>query len=75
MKIMSSNSGWLPRQVNELSFRLYEKILAGRAKYPSHFDPYAKDLIKHLLVSDLSKRYGNLRNVRPIQYGISLDNR
>eukprot|EP00158_Paraphelidium_tribonemae_P004592 Partr_v1_DN26858_c0_g1_i1_m40843 putative CAMP-dependent protein kinase, catalytic subunit len=42
--------------------RLYEKILAGRVKFPSHFDPAAKDLVKHLLTSDLSKRYGNLKN-------------
>ncbi|RGB43523.1 kinase-like domain-containing protein [Rhizophagus diaphanus] len=42
--------------------RLYEKILAGRIKYPSYFDPTAKDLLKRLLTSDLSKRYGNLKD-------------
>lgn len=42
--------------------RLYEKILSGKVRYPSHFDPAVKDLVKHLLVSDLSKRYGNLKN-------------
>ncbi|KAI8074190.1 camp-dependent protein kinase 2 [Gongronella butleri] len=42
--------------------KLYEKILAGRIKWPSYFDPHAKDLLKRLLTSDLSKRYGNLRN-------------
>jgi serine/threonine protein kinase len=42
--------------------RLYEKILAGRIKYPSYFDPMAKDLLKRLLTSDLSKRYGNLKD-------------
>ncbi|RIA98707.1 kinase-like domain-containing protein [Glomus cerebriforme] len=41
--------------------RLYEKILSGRIKYPSFFDPIAKDLLKRLLTSDLSKRYGNLK--------------
>nr|CAG8530204.1 11470_t:CDS:2 [Entrophospora candida] len=41
--------------------RLYEKILAGKIKYPSYFDPLAKDLLKRLLTADLSKRYGNLR--------------
>lgn len=40
---------------------LYEKILAGKCKYPSHFDPNAKDLCKHLLTGDLTRRYGNLR--------------
>ena len=42
--------------------KLYEKILAGKVKYPSHIHPDAKDLVKHLLTSDLSKRYGNLKN-------------
>ncbi|CAG8446729.1 16482_t:CDS:2 [Acaulospora colombiana] len=41
--------------------RLYEKILAGRIKYPSFFESDAKDLLKRLLTSDLSKRYGNLK--------------
>ena len=41
--------------------RLYEKILSGRLKFPSHFDPEAKDLVKNLLTADLSKRFGNLR--------------
>ena len=31
-------------------------------RYPSHFDPYAKDLVKHLLAADLSRRFGNLKN-------------
>uniref|UniRef100_A0A1D1XFA4 cAMP-dependent protein kinase n=1 Tax=Anthurium amnicola TaxID=1678845 RepID=A0A1D1XFA4_9ARAE len=42
--------------------KLYEKILSGRIKYPSFFDPMAKDLLKRLLTSDLSKRYGNLKD-------------
>ncbi|KAI8331213.1 kinase-like domain-containing protein [Chlamydoabsidia padenii] len=41
--------------------KLYEKILAGRIKWPSYFDPNAKDLLRRLLTSDLSKRFGNLR--------------
>jgi len=43
-------------------FKLYEKILAGRVAFPSHFDPAVKDLLKRLLTSDLTKRYGNLKN-------------
>ena len=42
-------------------FKLYEKILAGRVKFPTHFDPAAKDLCKRLLTGDLTKRYGNLK--------------
>ncbi|KAI9025209.1 kinase-like domain-containing protein [Phycomyces nitens] len=41
--------------------KLYEKILAGKIKWPQYFDPNAKDLLKRLLMSDLSKRYGNLK--------------
>ncbi|KAI9294397.1 camp-dependent protein kinase 2 [Neoconidiobolus thromboides FSU 785] len=41
--------------------RLYEKILAGVVKFPPFFDPLAKDLVKRLLVADLSRRYGNLK--------------
>ncbi|KAF0493789.1 Pkinase-domain-containing protein [Gigaspora margarita] len=42
-------------------FGIYEKILAGKIAFPSHFDPNAKDLIKRLLTSDRTKRLGNLR--------------
>lgn len=40
---------------------IYQKILKGKIKFPRHFDRNAKSLVKHLLVADLSKRYGNLR--------------
>jgi protein kinase X len=42
-------------------FGIYEKILAGKLRFPSHFDPTAKDLVKKLLTSDRSKRLGNLK--------------
>ncbi|KAJ3216283.1 camp-dependent protein kinase catalytic subunit [Dinochytrium kinnereticum] len=50
-----------PPFYDEDHFKLYEKILACKPKFPSHFDPLAKDLVKHLLTSDLTKRYGNLK--------------
>lgn len=31
-------------------------------RFPRNFDRNAKSLVKHLLVADLTKRYGNLRN-------------
>ena len=37
-------------------------ILKCKLKFPKHFDPDAKSLVKHLIVKDLSKRYGNLKN-------------
>ena len=41
---------------------IYHNILRGKIKFPKDFDPDAKSLVKHLLVLDLSKRYGNLKN-------------
>lgn len=43
-------------------FGIYEKILAGKIEWPRHIDPVAKDLIKKLLVSDRTKRLGNMKN-------------
>lgn len=40
---------------------VYKNILKGTIKYPSSFDADAKSLVKHLLVADLGKRYGNLK--------------
>lgn len=40
---------------------IYEKILRGDIAFPSHIDPFAKDLIRGLLTADRSKRLGNLR--------------
>ncbi|KAI9142864.1 kinase-like domain-containing protein [Paraphysoderma sedebokerense] len=50
-----------PPFYDEDHVKMYEKILQGKIKWPSHFDPAAKDLLKRLLTSDLSKRYGNLK--------------
>lgn len=41
---------------------VYHNILKGKLRFPKGFDSDAKSLVKHLLVSDLSKRYGNLKN-------------
>ncbi|KAJ1558099.1 camp-dependent protein kinase catalytic subunit, partial [Nowakowskiella sp. JEL0078] len=51
-----------PPFFDEDHFKLYEKILACKLRFPSQFDPYAKDLVKRLLQPDLTKRYGNLRD-------------
>ena len=40
---------------------VYQKILKGKIRFPSGFDSNAKSLVKHLLESDLTKRYGNLK--------------
>lgn len=41
---------------------IYQNILKGKLHFPKGFDADAKSLVRHLLVSDLSKRYGNLKN-------------
>lgn len=38
----------------------YQRILQGTVTFPSHISPAAKDLIRRLLQTDLSKRYGCL---------------
>ncbi len=35
--------------------------MKGKVKFPRNFDRNAKSLVKHLLVADLTKRYGNLK--------------
>lgn len=51
-----------PPFFDEDHFKLYEKILGCKLRFPSHFDPLAKDLVKRLLSPDLSKRFGNLKD-------------
>ena len=41
---------------------IYQKILKGKIKFPRDFDKDAKSLVKHLLVADVTKRYGCLKN-------------
>lgn len=41
---------------------IYQNIIRGNLKFPRTFDKDARSLVKHLLVSDLSKRYGNLKS-------------
>ncbi|KAF0305545.1 cAMP-dependent protein kinase catalytic subunit [Amphibalanus amphitrite] len=42
--------------------QIYERIVAGKVRYPSHFSSELKDLLRNLLQVDLTKRYGNLKN-------------
>jgi serine/threonine protein kinase len=41
---------------------IYQKILKGKIRFPRDFDKNAKSLVKHLLVADVTKRYGQLKN-------------
>lgn len=40
---------------------IYKNILRGKLKFYNNFPKDAKSLIKHLLVADLAKRFGNLK--------------
>lgn len=40
---------------------VYQKIIKGKIKFPKNIDKDGKSLIKHLLVGDVSKRYGCLK--------------
>jgi protein kinase A len=40
---------------------IYQKILKGKVKFPRSFDNNGKSLVKHLLVADLTKRFGNMK--------------
>ena len=53
--------GSYPPFFDDNPFGIYEKILAGKIQFPSHFDVNAKDLIKRLLTADRTKRLGNLK--------------
>ena len=46
---------------DEEPMNVYQNILKGKIKFPSSFNANAKSLVKHLLVADLGKRYGNLK--------------
>ncbi|CAF0991859.1 unnamed protein product [Adineta steineri] len=49
--------------------QIYEKIVQGKFKFPSHFSSELKDLIRNLLQADLTKRFGNLKNgTKDIKY-------
>jgi len=42
--------------------QIYEKIVSGKVRFPSHMSSDLKDLLRNLLQVDLTKRYGNLKN-------------
>ena len=56
---------------DEDAMGIYKNILKGKVSFPSSFDREARDaksLIRHLLVADLSKRYGNLKDGIILKY-------
>jgi serine/threonine protein kinase len=47
-----------PPFFDDTTFKIYEKILAAKIKFPNFIDAQAKDFIKKLLRADRSKRLG-----------------
>ena len=41
--------------------QIYQNILKGKVKFPKDFDSNAKSLVKHLLVADVTQRYGCMK--------------
>lgn len=50
-----------PPFFDDVPYKIYEKILAGRIEFPRFIDASAKDLIRKLLTTEM-KRLGNLKN-------------
>ena len=50
-----------PPFFDEHPFRIYEKILEGKVEWPRVVEANAKDLIKKLLVRDVTRRLGSLK--------------
>ncbi|KAF7726218.1 camp-dependent protein kinase catalytic subunit [Apophysomyces ossiformis] len=50
-----------PPFYDDSQFKLYEKIITCRPNFPAHFSATVVDLLKHLLTTDLSSRFGNLK--------------
>lgn len=49
---------------DEHPFRIYEKILEAKIDWSRHLDNTSKDLIKKLLVRDVTRRLGSLKVYR-----------
>ena len=50
-----------PPFFDEHPFRIYEKILEGKIDWSRHIDSNSKDLIKKLLIRDITRRLGSLK--------------
>ncbi len=57
-----------PPFFDEHPFRIYEKILEGKVSWPVYLSPTSKDLIKKLLVRDVTRRLGSLKVCNSMPY-------
>ncbi|XP_042098162.1 cAMP-dependent protein kinase catalytic subunit PRKX isoform X2 [Ovis aries] len=51
-----------PPFFDDNAFGIYQKILAGKIDFPRHLEFSVKDLIRKLLVTDRTRRLGNMKN-------------
>ena len=51
-----------PPFMHQEQMKTFEHIISGKVKFTNQFSPDLKDLIKNLIQTDLSRRYGNLKN-------------
>jgi len=59
--IYELNAGVVPFD-HKVPLKLYELIVECRLTFPSHFKPDLQDLLKNIITTDVTKRYGNLKN-------------
>lgn len=58
--IYEMSAGYSPFY-SQSPMKIYEKIISMKYRFPDIFSEHVKDIIRNLLQSDLSKRYGNLK--------------
>lgn len=51
-----------PPFMHQEQMKTFEHIISGKVKFTNQFSPDLKDLIKNLIQTDLSRRFGNLKN-------------
>lgn len=59
--IFEMSAGYPPFFADQ-PLQIYEKIVSGKIRFPSHFSSDLKELLKSMLQVDLSKRFGNMKN-------------
>jgi len=61
----------------EQPIQIYEKIVTGKVRYPSHMSKDLQSLLRSLLEADITKRYGMLKNgvndIREHEWFASMD--
>ncbi|XP_070164577.1 cAMP-dependent protein kinase catalytic subunit beta [Polyergus mexicanus] len=59
--VYEMNAGYPPFYAHD-PMKIYEKIVAGKYKFAHHFGEELRDILKHILQVDLTRRYGNLKD-------------